>query len=73
MNVANIGNMVYLRKTVLKGWNWIKTNKRRIKEEVKGFRNPGILAIFETIDRIIDILVIQLQNIVDLSILRYKV
>ncbi len=72
MNIANIGNVVCLRKTVPRGWNWIKTDKRRIKKEVKGLRDSGTLAISEAINRIIDTLITQLQSIIDLSILRHK-
>ncbi len=72
MNIANIEDAVCLRKTVSKGWNWIKIDKRRIREEAKGLRDPGTFAISETIDRTIDILIMQFQNIVDLSILRCK-
>ncbi len=65
--------MVCLGKTASEGWNWTKTDKRRIREEVKGFRNPGTFAISEAIDRAIDVLVIQLQSIADLSIPKCKV
>ncbi len=72
MSVANMGDTVCLRKTVPEDWSWIKTNKRRIREEIKEFRDPGIFAISEAIDKVIDILVMQFQNITDLSIPRCK-
>ncbi len=72
MNIANIKDTIHLRKTVPKDWSWIKTDKRKIRKKVKGFRNPETFAISETIDKTIDILIIQFQNIIDLSIPRYK-
>ncbi len=60
MNIANIGDMVHLRKTVLESWSWTKTDKKRIREEAKGLRDPGTFAISEIIDRTIDTLVTQL-------------
>ncbi len=64
---------MHLGKTVLKGWNWIKIDKKRIKEEIKGFRGPETFIISETIDKAIDILVTQFQNIIDLSTSKYKI
>ncbi len=68
MNVVNIGDMVCLGKTVPEGWNWIKIDKRRIRKEVKGFRDLGTFVISETIDKAIDALITQFQSITDLSI-----
>ncbi len=61
-----------LRKTVLKGWSQTKIDKRRIRKEAKGFRDLETLAISKIIDRAIDILIIQLQNITNLSMPRCK-
>ncbi len=72
INIANTGNAICLGKTVPEGWSWTKTDKRRIKEEAKGLKDPGTFATFETIDRTIDTLITQLQNITDLSTPRYK-
>ncbi len=72
MSVANAGDVVCLGKTVSEGWSWTKTDKKRIREEVKGFRDLGILAISEAIDRAIDVLVMQLQSIADLSMPKCK-
>ncbi len=72
MSVTNAGDAVRLGKTVPEGWSWIKTDKRRIREEAKGLRDLGTLATSEAIDRTIDALVTQLQSIVDLSIPRCK-
>ncbi len=72
MSVVNMGDMMCLGKIAPEGWSWIKTDKKRIRKEVKGFRDPETLVISETIDRTIDILVMQFQNITNLSILRYK-
>ncbi len=72
MNIANIGDAVHLRKTALEGWNWTKTDKRKIRKEAKELRDLGTFAISEAIDRTIDTLVMQLQNITDLSIPRCK-
>ncbi len=57
MSVANTGDTIHLRKTAPEGWNWTKTNKRRIREEAKGLKDPGTFVISEAIDRTIDILV----------------
>ncbi len=73
MNVANIGDTVHLRKTAPKNWSWIKIDKKRIRKEAKELKDPRIFAISETIDRIIDILIMQLQNITNLSIPKCKV
>ncbi len=58
MNITNIGDTIYLRKTISEGWSWIKTDKRKNKKEVKGIRNSKTFIISEAIDRIIDILII---------------
>ncbi len=59
MNVVNTGDIIYLRKIASESWNWIKIDKRKIREEVKGLRDPGILATPEAIDRTIDTLIMQ--------------
>ncbi len=72
MSVVNVGDAMCLRKIVPEDWSWIKTDKRRIRKEVKGLRDPKTFAIFEAIDRTIDILIIQFQSITDLSTPKHK-
>ncbi len=72
MNVANTGDTIHLRKTAPEGWSWTKTNKRRIRKEAKGLKDPKTFITSETIDRTIDILITQFQNITDLSTPRRK-
>ncbi len=47
MNVINVGDTIYLGKIVPEGWSWIKTDKRRIREEAKRFRDSRIFIISE--------------------------